>query len=99
MADPIIEQLENFQAFRVDAYCEGYPDVIFEIIFESNVSLSSLFTSQITFIWHRGRIICKTVGKYWAKSSLRIWASRVNAVSTNPKIEFSTCNFPKSVVK
>jgi len=32
MADSIIEQLENFQAFRVDAYCEGYPDVIFEII-------------------------------------------------------------------
>lgn len=32
MADPIIEQLERFDAFRVDAYCDGYPDVIFEII-------------------------------------------------------------------
>lgn len=32
MADPIIEELERTKAFRVDAYCEGYPDVIFEII-------------------------------------------------------------------
>lgn len=32
MADPIIEKLEKFDTFRVDAYCESYPDVIFEII-------------------------------------------------------------------
>lgn len=32
MADPIIEELERTPSFRVDAYCEGYPDVIFEII-------------------------------------------------------------------
>ena len=32
MADPILEKLEEFEKFRVDAYCEGYPDVIFEII-------------------------------------------------------------------
>lgn len=33
--DPIIDKLENFRAFRVDAYCEGYPDVIFEIILDA----------------------------------------------------------------
>jgi len=32
MADPIIEELEKNKRFRVDAYCEDYPDVIFEII-------------------------------------------------------------------
>ena len=28
MADIITEKLESFKSFRVDAYCEGYPDVI-----------------------------------------------------------------------
>lgn len=32
MADPIIEELEKNSKFRVNAYCEDYPDVIFEII-------------------------------------------------------------------
>ena len=32
MADPIIKKLESCTAFPVNAYCEGYPDVIFEII-------------------------------------------------------------------
>ena len=32
MADTIIQKLESCKSFRVDAYCEGYPDVIFEII-------------------------------------------------------------------
>lgn len=35
MADPIINKLENCTSFRVDAYCEGYPDVIFEIILDT----------------------------------------------------------------
>ena len=35
MADPIIEKLESCESFRVDAYCEGYPDVIFEIILDA----------------------------------------------------------------
>lgn len=35
MAESIIERLENFQAFGVDAYCEDYPDVTFEIIMET----------------------------------------------------------------
>lgn len=35
MADPIIEKLESCKSFRVDAYCEGYPDVIFEIILDA----------------------------------------------------------------
>lgn len=33
--DPVIDKLEKFRAFRVDAYCEGYPDVIFEIILDA----------------------------------------------------------------
>ena len=45
MADPIIEQLENFQAFRVDAYCEGYPDVIFEIILDVNPAVNGYTVS------------------------------------------------------
>ena len=32
MADFIVRTLESCTSFRVDAYCEGYPDVIFEII-------------------------------------------------------------------
>ncbi len=35
MADPIIESLENIATFRVDACCEGYPDVQFEIILKA----------------------------------------------------------------
>lgn len=35
MADPIIEKLENCKVFPVDANCEGYPDVIFEIILDT----------------------------------------------------------------
>lgn len=35
MADPIVAKLESCKAFRVDAYCEGYPDVIFEIILDA----------------------------------------------------------------
>jgi hypothetical protein len=35
MSDPIIEKLESCTSFRVDAYCEGYPDVIFEIILDA----------------------------------------------------------------
>ena len=35
MADPIIRKLESCKSFRVDAYCDGYPDVIFEIILDA----------------------------------------------------------------
>jgi hypothetical protein len=35
MSDPIIAKLESCTSFRVDAYCEGYPDVIFEIILDT----------------------------------------------------------------
>ena len=35
MADAIVEKLESWKSFRVDAYCEGYPDVIFEIILDA----------------------------------------------------------------
>ena len=35
MADFITERLESCKSFRVDAYCEGYPDVIFEIILDA----------------------------------------------------------------
>ena len=35
MADILTEKLESFKSFRVDAYCEGYPDVIFEIILDA----------------------------------------------------------------
>lgn len=35
MADPIIEILEGHKSFPVDVYCEGYPDVIFEIILDA----------------------------------------------------------------
>lgn len=45
MADPIIEQLESFQAFRVDAYCEGYPDVIFEIILDAQPTQAQIATA------------------------------------------------------
>lgn len=45
MADPIIEKLENFQAFRVDAYCEGYPDVIFEIILDAKPTKEQIVTA------------------------------------------------------
>ena len=34
MADPIIRKLENCTSFRVDANCDGYPDVIFEIVLD-----------------------------------------------------------------
>ena len=34
MSDPIIRKLENCTSFRVDANCDGYPDVIFEIILD-----------------------------------------------------------------
>lgn len=35
MADCIVKKLESCKSFRVDAYCEGYPDVIFEIILDA----------------------------------------------------------------
>ena len=35
MSDPIIAKLESCTSFRVDAYREGYPDVIFEIILDT----------------------------------------------------------------
>ena len=35
MADILTEKLESFKSFRVDAYCEGHPDVIFEIILDA----------------------------------------------------------------
>lgn len=48
MADPIIEKLENFDAFRVDAYCEGYPDVIFEIILDAQPTQEQIATAVST---------------------------------------------------
>ena len=45
MADPIIERLESFDAFRVDAYCEGYPDVIFEIILNTPPTQAQIVTA------------------------------------------------------
>jgi hypothetical protein len=42
MSDPIIAKLESCTSFRVDAYCEGYPDVIFEIILDAVPILSPL---------------------------------------------------------
>lgn len=38
MADPIIKKLESFKSFHVDACCEGYPDVLFEIILDAKPS-------------------------------------------------------------
>ena len=35
VADFIVKKLESCKSFRVDAYCEGYPDVIFEIILDA----------------------------------------------------------------
>lgn len=35
MADFIANKLESCKSFRVDAYCEGYPDVIFEIVLDA----------------------------------------------------------------
>ena len=35
MADPIIKKLESCRTFPVSASCEGYPDVIFEIILDA----------------------------------------------------------------
>ena len=35
MADTIVERLESCESFRVDAYCAGYPDVVFEIILDA----------------------------------------------------------------
>ena len=35
MADILTEKLKSFKSFRVDAYYEGYPDVIFEIILDA----------------------------------------------------------------
>lgn len=45
LADPIIEKLENFQTFRVDAYCESYPDVIFEIILDTEPTWEQITTA------------------------------------------------------
>ncbi len=45
MADPIIEKLEEFDTFRVDAYCEGYPDVIFEIILDAPPTQEQIVTA------------------------------------------------------
>lgn len=45
MADQIIEKLENFDAFRVDAYCESYPDVIFEIILDAPPTQEQIATA------------------------------------------------------
>ena len=45
MADPIIERLGSFTPFRVDAYCEGYPDVIFEIILEAEPTCEQIETA------------------------------------------------------
>ena len=45
MADPIIEKLERFQAFRVDAYCESYPDVEFEIILDAQPTQEQIATA------------------------------------------------------
>ena len=45
MADPIIEKLENFDTFRVDAYCEDYPDVIFEIILDAPPTQQQIVTA------------------------------------------------------
>ena len=45
MADPIIERLGSFTPFRVDAYCEGYPDVIFEIILEAEPTREQIETA------------------------------------------------------
>ena len=35
MADFIVKKLESCKSFRVDAYCDGYPDIIFEIILDA----------------------------------------------------------------
>lgn len=48
MSDPIIEQLENFQAFRVDSHCESYPDVIFEIILDTQPTQEQIVTAVST---------------------------------------------------
>lgn len=43
--DPVIEKLENCTAFRVDAYCEGYPDVVFEIILDAQPTREQIATA------------------------------------------------------
>ena len=45
MADPIIEKLEKFDSFRVDVYCESYPDVIFEIILDAPPTQEQIVTA------------------------------------------------------
>ena len=45
MADPIIEKLEKTDAFRVGAYCEGYPDVIFEVILDAKPTQDQVATA------------------------------------------------------
>lgn len=45
MADPIQEKLQNFEKFEVDVYCEGYPDVIFEIILDAPPTQEQIATA------------------------------------------------------
>lgn len=45
MADPILENLEGFQDFPVNAYCQDYPDVVFEIILEGKPTQEQIVTA------------------------------------------------------
>ena len=45
MADLIIKKLESCKSFPVDAGCEGYPDVIFEIILDAEPTQEQISTA------------------------------------------------------
>lgn len=50
MADPIVEKLENFEAFKVDVFCEDYPDVIFEIILDTTPTQEQI-AAVVNTLW------------------------------------------------
>lgn len=63
MADPIINKLENCTSFRVDAYCEGYPDVIFEIILDAvptreQIEIAVNTLEKFVYTYNRFHFLC-----------------------------------------
>lgn len=58
MADFFVRKLESCKSFRVDAYCEGYPDVIFEIILDAvpTQEQKEIATDSLTKFYYRYNI-------------------------------------------
>ena len=61
--DPIIEKLESCKSFRVDARCEGYPDVIFEIILNAEPTQEQIHTAvsameKFYYAYNRYHFLC-----------------------------------------